>query len=138
MFNLVYASKATKPLTGGELVDWLHHFREKNTRLKITGLLLYKDASFMQALEGEEDAVRDLFDVIRRDNRHHRVNPVLTITVSTRQFPDWSMGFKNLDGIDALSIPGYRQPKELPPWVDILPWRASVAMRLLAEFNEND
>ena len=138
MFNLVYASTATYPLTVSESLEWLHHFREKNASLGITGLLLYKHGSFMQALEGDEETVRSLFETIRADKRHHDVNTILTITVSQRQFPDWSMGFKNLGDERVLSVAGYKGPKELPPWVDILPWRAGVAMKLLATFNQDD
>lgn len=137
MFNLVYQSTATESPSTNELLTWLPEFREKNARLGVTGLLLYKHGSFMQALEGEEDTVRDLYEIIRADPRHHDVQTVLAITVSQRQFPDWSMGFKNLGETAVTTIPGYREPKELPPWVDILPWKACIAMKLLAEFNED-
>ena len=96
MFQLVYASKANRDFSEGELFEMLAKFREKNVRLGITGLLLFKDGSFMQALEGDENAVLELYDTIWADDRHHDLNVLLTITVGRRQFPDWSMGFKNL------------------------------------------
>ena len=136
MFHLVYASTAVRLYSSNELLDWLYEFRIKNASLGITGLLLYKDASFMQALEGDEDTVRKLYASIRDDKRHRNVNTLLTISVAQRQFPDWRMGFKNLDGLDLSSVEGYKSPRELPPWVDVLPWRASVAMKMLAVFNE--
>jgi hypothetical protein len=136
MFQLVYASTAAKRFTDGELFDMLTAFREKNVRLGVTGLLLYKDGSFMQVLEGEEAIVRDLYDSICADKRHHEVNVLLKITVQQRQFPDWSMGFRQLETAWVSPIDGYKTPPELPPWVDILPWKASVALKFLATFNE--
>jgi hypothetical protein len=138
MFQLVYASTAAKAFTDGELFDMLARFREKNVRMGITGLLIYKHGSFMQVLEGDEETVRDLYDIICADRRHHEVNILLKITVQQRQFPDWSMGFKHLESSGGQPIDGYKTPPELPPWVDILPWKASVALKLLATFNEQE
>ena len=47
--------------------------RAKNAELRVTGALLITDHYFVQALEGEEDRVRALFDRIRRDDRHDEV-----------------------------------------------------------------
>ncbi len=138
MFHLVYTSTAVRMFSDRELFEMLLLYREKNARLNITGLLLYKAASFMQALEGDEAIVRDLYAKISEDPLHYNVTTIVTITVPERQFPDWSMGFKNLGDEDGASIQGYRPLRELPPWVDILPWRASVAMNLLATFNQED
>lgn len=61
MFHLVYASTATKRFSAGELFDLLPRYREKNARLSVTGMLLYKEGAFMHALEGEEETVRSLY-----------------------------------------------------------------------------
>lgn len=90
----------------------------------------------MQALEGEEDMVRDLYDTICADRRHHQIHTLLRITVEKRWFPDWLMGFKDLGDEGGTPPAGYKPLEELPPWVDILPWRASVALKLLAQFNQ--
>lgn len=138
MFHLVYASTATKRFSAGELFELLPQYRAKNVRLSVTGMLLYKVGAFMQALEGEEETVRSLYATICADVRHYDVHTLLTITVGARQFPDWSMGFEDLGVTTAASVMGFRPLRELPPWVDILPWRASVAMKLLASFNERE
>ena len=92
----------------------LPHYREKNLRLHITGLLLYRQGEFMQALEGEEATVRALFATIRKDRRHERIHLLTTVAVPRRQFPRWSMGFKNLDEIDINTVPGYTPHPDLP------------------------
>lgn len=137
MFNLVYWSNATKPYTDGELLEMLTLYREKNTRLGITGLLLYKEGAFIQALEGEEATVRALFTKIRGDPGHYQVSLLQTIPIPKRQFPDWSMGFKNLQGVDVEAFPGYTPHPDLPLNDEDVSWRKSVAMQLLATFAQD-
>ena len=72
-------------------------------------MLLYKDGNFMQALEGDEDVVRGLHARIALDQRHRGLITLLEGSVPERQFPDWSMGFRDLDKADGQSAPGYSQ-----------------------------
>ena len=138
MFQIVYASTAEKPFSSNELFEQLAQYREKNLRLGITGLLLYKHGSFMQVLEGEEETVRSLFAIIRGDPRHHHVLLLMALPVAERQFPKWSMGFKDLAEVDADAVPGYDPCPALPAADDELSWQASVARSLLATFKAED
>ena len=138
MFTLVYSSIAVKPLSGSELLDLLEQSRDKNLRLEVTGLLLYKEGSFMQALEGDEEVVRALYATIRKDRRHHHVLTLLATPVAARQFPDWSMGFKNLGDVQAEAVPGYNPNPVFPQLDEELAWRASIAMGLLATFKQEN
>ena len=69
-----------------------HWVSVKNASLDVTGILLYKDGSFLQALEGDETAVRDLYATIARADRHQQVTLIIEFPVETRSFSDWSMG----------------------------------------------
>ena len=115
MFTLVYASTATKRFSSEELLELLRHPREKNVTRDITGLLLYKQGAFMQALEGEEAAVRALYVRICNDPCHHDLITLVATPITQRQFADWSMGFENLNGWDVSSTPGYNPRPLLPP-----------------------
>ena len=137
MFQLVYASTATKLFSSRGLLEVLPRYREKNLRLGITGLLLYKHGSFMQALEGEEEAVRTLYATIRANSWHHHVLTLMALTVPERQFPNWSMGLKDLSAVGAADVPGYTSCPALPLANNELSWQASVATSLLASFKEN-
>lgn len=97
MNSLVYVSLETHPMTDSDLVDILAVAREKNIKLEITGLLLYRGGFFMQLLEGPEDAVDTLYDRIRRDVRHSDVLLIYKETIVEREFPGWSMGFSTID-----------------------------------------
>ena len=109
MFFLVYVSSAVRPFLSSELVDLLAQSHAHNTETGITGMLLYKDGNFMQAIEGEEEAVRTLYAKIRRDPRHRGLLTLLQGPLAERQFPDWSMGFNDLNTAEALSTPGYSE-----------------------------
>ena len=99
-WSLVYASSASAPTSGAGLRVLLEECRRRNRRTGVTGLLLYHQGSFLQALEGERWVVLDTFACISRDPRHHDVLKLLEEPVRERRFPDWSMGFCDLDGED--------------------------------------
>jgi hypothetical protein len=107
MFFMVYTSSAVTPFTRSELTDLLEKSRVNNAALDISGMLLYKDGNFMQVLEGDEVAVRTLYDKVARDPRHRGLLVLLQGTLTERQFPDWSMGFRDLNAADVLAVPGY-------------------------------
>jgi hypothetical protein len=107
MLSLIYVSSATHLFAGQELLQLLQQSCEKNLRLDITGMLLYKDGNFMQALEGPNRAVRDLYETIAGDPRHRGVMLLLQQEVAERQFPGWSMAFRNLHQTVPGDVPGY-------------------------------
>ncbi len=107
MFFLVYVSTGTWQFSRDDLGDLLAMSRENNSGAGITGLLLYKDGNFMQLLEGEEGAVRALYHKIGLDPRNKGVLPLLHGFVDERQFPDWSMGFRDLNSPEIHATPGY-------------------------------
>jgi len=51
----------------------------------------------MQYLEGEREAVQNLLDIIKTDPRHHGIDIIVQGNEYHRMFPEWSMGFKELD-----------------------------------------
>ena len=134
MFHLVYSSTAVAPFSASELLAGLTLYRAKNLRLGITGLLIYRQGEFMQALEGEEATVRALFATIRDDPRHQHVHLLVGLKVPKRYFPRWSMGFKNLEETEAIAAPGYTPHPDLPPHYQCGDWKNSIAMRMLASF----
>ncbi|HKH09805.1 MAG TPA: BLUF domain-containing protein [Rubrobacter sp.] len=109
MFFLVYVSSAVRPFSRPELEDLLATSRDNNARAGVTGMLLYKDGNFMQVIEGEEEAVRALYDKIGNDPRHRGEITLRQDFTEGRQFPDWSMGFRDLQSPEARAIPGYSE-----------------------------
>lgn len=107
MIQLIYVSSAVRPFTREELAALLAHAREKNQRLNITGMLLYKGGNLLQVLEGEEDVVRSLMDTIEADPRHTGTSIISEETIDHRLFGDWSMAFRDLADPQVQSMPGY-------------------------------
>jgi hypothetical protein len=77
-------------------------------------MLLRKDGGFLQVFEGDETKVKMLFQKISRDPRHTGVTIVHQSSSDRREFPDWSMGFRDLRSSDVSSIPGYNHFTESP------------------------
>lgn len=75
------------------VTDILSKARQKNSRLGVTGALLYYDERFAQVLEGPPEALDGLLAAIERDVRNRQVTVALDTPATKRDFPDWSMAF---------------------------------------------
>ena len=98
LFHLGYVSTEKQPMIADDLATLLKHASGRNQALGITGLLLHRDDSFFQVLEGDADSVRQVFESIRQDPRHHRIQVLFEGPIESREFTDWRMGFVDLDG----------------------------------------
>lgn len=98
LYSLAYESQASVPFTEPDLLDLLARSRAKNAGLEITGILLYRQGTFLQVLEGDRDRVDELYATISADARHHAVDTVLVEDRAVRRFPEWTMGFADVDG----------------------------------------
>jgi hypothetical protein len=93
VFRLVYSSRsridADERRT--ELGAIFTFARRNNRALGITGALIVTGDAFAQTLEGDETAVRELFDRIKDDARHDEVTLLQGDTVDARVFGRWAM-----------------------------------------------
>ena len=107
LISLIYVSSALGQMDNQEILDILKVSRQNNEREQITGMLLFKGGNFMQVLEGPEEMVLARYERIRKDARHKDVNLLNVTPIQEREFSKWEMGFSNLDGVDAKTLPGY-------------------------------
>lgn len=107
MHHIVYQSYAVGQPTTSDLKILLTQSRANNSRLNITGLLLYGNGSFLQVLEGEKQAVHYIYARIQADSRHTRVIMLADGSIARRVFQDWSMGFQVLSEVDVARLTGY-------------------------------
>lgn len=136
MHTITYVSSAVKPFSQQELVELLTLSREANARHGITGMLLYKDGSFIQAIEGPKKDLEQLYLNIRNDPRHHSIITMLSETVEQRAFKDWSMGFVDLDKV-AHALPGFSNFLREDRAAQDFQNDSSLARQLLATFREH-
>ena len=114
LITLIYGSSARLPMTDDSLLDILKKAREKNGKLNVTGMLLYKGGNFLQILEGQPDVVYGLYAVIEKDPRHYMIRTFAKRSITERAFGQWEMGFVNLQKIDLSKIDGYSGYLEEP------------------------
>lgn len=94
--QLFYYSRNTVP--GGDramltnLREIVSASQRNNSRDGVTGFLIFDKTWFLQILEGERSQVTKTYNRIARDNRHAGTTIINVQDVSTRSFPDWTMG----------------------------------------------
>jgi hypothetical protein len=100
VFRLIYRSQTLVPSAQrrAQLGEIFATARRNNRRLGITGALMISDDSFVQVLEGDEHAVRELFAVIGDDGRHQHVTVLEEGSVADRGFGRWAMAKVAADG----------------------------------------
>ena len=94
MRQLLYVSNTVDELGLDDLDRVLTASRRNNAMMGITGLLLFIDGGFLQILEGEERAVRELYTRIASDPRHRNPRLMLDREIPSRAFAEWDMGFE--------------------------------------------
>lgn len=102
MISVLYMSTAKLPFSEEQLIELLKVSKANNERVGITGMLLYKDLNFLQALEGPDAEVDALLAKIKADPRHCGVVMLIREQVQGRSFGEWSMGFLNLNRPEVL------------------------------------
>ncbi len=140
MKHIVYVSQAHRPMSTDELASLLKHSRVRNLEDEITGLLIYRfnadydRGNFVQALEGPEDKIDDVWQRISKDARHHTIVVVEESSVEQRMFKDWSMGFKNVTAADLEGVDGFSDLGSDQFWRDVSTTSAAGALELLRSF----
>jgi Sensors of blue-light using FAD len=108
MIQITYISLAPKPMSTEELLSLLQKCLTNNARDGITGMLLYSNQTFLQALEGEDAVIDRLVGKIEKDPRHASVKFLHRRTIESRQYPDWTMGFKRISDAELMQIGGLK------------------------------
>lgn len=96
LIQIIYISSSKELLDEGQLCELSSSFSRNNEEHGITGLLLYKDGSFMQVIEGEKLNIEQLYFSIEKDTRHSGVVQLIKESIAQRQFPEWSMAVRHI------------------------------------------
>ena len=91
LHRLVYLSSLVGSPDRLDLDGLLRAAREKNGAEDITGILLYHDGNFLQALEGPRENVLACYDRIQADRRHKGCVTLQSEEVESRMFSEWQM-----------------------------------------------
>ena len=119
-FQLLYISAANHDFTEEELEALLIKARSNNEKVNVSGMLLYHEGSFIQALEGPKEQVEKIYQKISKDTRHTETRILFKGDSRQRDFHGWSMGFyrskqsgdENLEGFHQFLTNGFRHNGE--------------------------
>jgi hypothetical protein len=137
LFSLVYVSASSHLLDDSEIEEILKQANDHNHELGVTGMLLYYERAFMQALEGTEETVRGLFARISQDPRHRSITPLLEEYIPERNFPDWSMGYYRLNRDEASRLPGYMSFAGMDEFLAYFQGSPEKSLQLLQSFRQS-
>lgn len=144
MKHIVYVSQAVKPFDSTELAQLLEHSQARNLEEGITGLLIYRfneefsRGNFVQALEGPNAAIDDVWHRISNDSRHHTIVVLEDEDITERAFGEWSMGFRNVDDADLSRIEGFSDLGSDVFWEKATSGSELAALDLLKSFYDAD
>ncbi|MGH7143732.1 MAG: BLUF domain-containing protein [Planctomycetota bacterium] len=137
LYCIVYASTATEPFTKEQLAKLLLGSRARNAKRGVTGMLLYKGGNFMHCIEGEKPVVEALFAKVSADPRHYGIIVLLREERTERQFPDYSVGFRDLNDDEPRHLEGYSEFLNSELTDSDFQKNPSKAKRLLAVFKQS-
>lgn len=98
--RMIYVSESRLLPTSGSLWSQVNEIlsvsQKTNERVGVTGALLFNEDWFVQVVEGRLTPVWELFDRLRRDERHRNLRLVEIKGVHSRLFENWWMGCSQL------------------------------------------
>lgn len=101
--TICYISNAISLLKENELQQLFQQSISNNTQQGITGILLYREGTFLQILEGNEHKIHSLYSTIERDDRHNHVSKILDREITSRLFNNYETGFSTLNNDEDLN-----------------------------------
>jgi len=104
LYEIVYQSLAEKEFNLEDLNELMVLSRVSNVENGITGCLMYHNRTFIQVIEGEKLAVQTLYEKIKNDRRHSKVETIWEDGIHERGFSGWSMSLMNLGDSNISSL----------------------------------
>ena len=97
IYSLCYISTKRKGLTNTDILEIIKKSTINNSNKKITGVLINYKNNFLQHLEGDPVLIYELFEQIKHDHRHEKINLLGYSPIHTRLFEKWNMTYKDLN-----------------------------------------
>ncbi len=134
--QIAYVSSTIGLWTPAMVQQLLAGSRERNAKVGITGILLYRDGNILHIFEGAPGAVDALFSKIEQDQRHSGLIRLYEKSIDSRDFPHWSMGYREVSEQDLREIAGLSDA--LTAGASLQHLRPSQARRLIESFKDQD
>lgn len=95
--SVIYTSHAARGFTDEDLAEVLTVSRANNIKWHLSGMLLSRDGSFLQVLEGPVWPMARTLARIEADPRHGQMTILCDQQVEARVFGEWTMASDVLD-----------------------------------------
>jgi hypothetical protein len=136
--KIIYASRATRPVSDTDLENILATSRRNNAESGLSGQLMYCGDSFLQILEGDLEPLNAAYERIANDDRHTELRRLAFAPIPVRKFGEWTMGFEHVDEDRLIAeVPGFRPATKYPLVSASLITNATVAETLLSLYASN-
>lgn len=103
LVQMIYISRSTFPTMGNSstvdpsVARILAKSRSNNRKKGLVGVLYFGDGCFFQCLEGKENEVDALYEILLQDNRHKDLKVLSRKMINQPSFSEWSMKYIALD-----------------------------------------
>ncbi len=135
MNYLIYLSTSSRALSTDDLKQLLVNIRYQYTKSGITGMMLYSQGTFFQALEGEEQQLEKAFEDLKSDNIQKGLIKLKAGKEERRTFSNWYMGFKPTTD-DVCQLNGFVNPLRGDFLTDYNPQHPAISLlRTFAQHN---
>jgi glycerol-3-phosphate dehydrogenase len=94
--SLTYTSWACPSISDRDIEAILRSARTNNPLEGLSGVLIFNGGAFMQIIEGSEQAVDEMTERLKNDERHSNFFVRDERLIGERAFPDWSMAYLRL------------------------------------------
>jgi len=91
---ILYVSSAAGPISEAQIDHLLTRARARNAEANITGILLQRNGSFMQYIEGMDTDLQRIYTIIKNDPLHKGIIELMNEPIQTRVFPQWAMAYR--------------------------------------------
>jgi hypothetical protein len=133
MHHIIYGSRAVRPFSDDDLLTLLLQARSYNLLHDISGALVYSQGQFMQVLEGDQQALNELYERIARDPRHNQLVRYADKAITERSFEEWSMAFQPVTEAQFAGLVGYVPAEDFADAAPSLGQADNLLLRLMKD-----
>ncbi|WP_108868811.1 BLUF domain-containing protein [Aquimarina aquimarini] len=92
-YIISYVSTASPSISNSDIEKLAAYVGHYNNTIGIGGILICSDRNFFQILEGKEDTVKNMFERIKKDTRHHNIIKMLDQKMNNTSFSEYHSPF---------------------------------------------
>ncbi|OEK01885.1 hypothetical protein BFP97_10320 [Roseivirga sp. 4D4] len=115
LYELIYRSNAKAGITEEDIQNILNTARGFNEAQNITGCLLFNNNQFLQLLEGEFNILMELYERIKKDDRHTELVLLHMRETDYRVYPNWTMAYQSVASKEVKRQVGITEFTEFEP-----------------------